>query len=1269
MANGSNIKKIDNFSLLIFTPGIDITNMKHDYPGIRHLWQILTFFIVTGMILNSCKLNVRKITEADWPQYKKDNFRSANTNVQLNLSTLGQAWVHEAPQYPAPAWYGPAKEDAFALSGPLPSMRDYDLSYYPVVVGTKLYYGSSSDDALHCLDASTGEQQWIYTTGGPIRIAPTYDNGFLYFGSDDGYVYCLHSSTGKLQWKYSPSLKGFKKVLNNGRLISFWPVRTGILIEDGIAYFGASMLPWKKSYICAVNIESGKTDIPGTYVRAYDDMTLEGAMASTGSMLIQPQGRISPIFVKKNNGEKAGQLAGTGGCFVLVTPDKHVVHGHTSRHKSIRVSAIEKRPEFITFKDGKEMVVKGDTSYVLSDKSIAAYHRITKKLIWLRRNYQAHRMVIAGDALFVGATDTVYAVSIANGLPLWKGNVEGTVYALTIANNAMYASTGEGKIFCFQDGIGNSGLLAGKADNDPGIDTLPEKESGAPNDPVLNLKSGPFVHALSIDSVNLQFETREQTIVNVAWKTLNNEQIIKGEKAMRRHQFKLPVRKNFNYNYRLISANGEVAQFEYDNFFNYKPKKREMRKYPKSKAACDQDVAEFINSYRLGLGLCLVIGRESNQTAYDLAAQTSLKVIKIGDSPRKIEKFRKLVQENGVYGAKISGLEVEDVNRLPVNSEIADLVWVNKGDEFKADEIIRIIAPNKFALVNGIDNKEQWLKDSELCWQVEIKNYSQNSLILKKNPIENRGSWTHQYAHTNNSSFGGESLWGSTSTEDFEVQWMGRPGPRFQTDRSGRKPSPLAVNGKLFVQGNERVIAVNVYNGTIYWAKNFAGLKRMNVLRDCSNWAADEAYLYMAIDDKLLKVNQQDGAVVSAIPADRFQTVSSNWSYIAVLKDQLIGSTSATGARFNIYHGGIGWYDFKSGPLSYKVLSNNLFSLTKEGEGIWEYRPRGAVINPTITVAEGQVSFVETRSANSESLKSGRGGDEIYQNTWLVALNEMTGELLWERRVITEPGRTAYFMASGSGKYIVVASNDGMYDIQAFLMEGGRISWKKKQEWFHGDHGAHMSKPAIVGNRLMVKPALYHLDTGEQIDYNVPKAGHGCAHYALSEQSVFYRGGSVTQFNFDTRNFSKWERLRPDCWISTIPAEGMVLSPEAGGGCSCGNWLETSMVLAPVSRAPITIKSLGETSKLDYKNEKWSDFSQTSNFDKFTDSLFIELTVKEGIEGELRYTIDGSQADKNSLKYSTPFLIDKTTVINATLFITKGGRERKFARKQQFTKI
>jgi len=263
----------------------------------------------------------------------------------------------------------------------------------------------------------------------------------------------------------------------------------------------------------------------------------------------------------------------------------------------------------------------------------------------------------------------------------------------------------------------------------------------------------------------------------------------------------------------------------------------------------------------------------------------------------------------------------------------------------------------------------------------------------------------------------------------------------------------------------------------------------------------------------------------------------------------------------------------------------------------------------------------------------------------MVSLDAKTGKVNWERRLKNEPGITTYTM-SGSDKYnVVVSSAKKNYYIYAYSTKNGDLVWSQKQSWFSGDHGGHLSRPAIVGNKLIVKPAIYKLDSGEKFKMEIPKAGHGCATYALTEQSAFYRGGSVTQFNFDTEKFSKWERLRPDCWLSTIPAQGMVLSPEAGGGCSCGNWLETSMVFSPISRAPISFL---------FKNKN------------FIDSLTVKIKSRDITNKKIYYTVDGSEVTMDSKQYSGPILITKNTTLNAAIYLKKNNGLVAFKRTKIF---
>ena len=1216
----------------------------------------LLLFLVISLSIFSCK--EKESTPQDWPQFKKDNYRSANSPVKLDLTTLGEEWEYTASQMPSPAWYGPAKEDTYAKSGPLPSMRDYDLSFYPIVVGTSLYYGSTADDAIHCLDTKTGKEEWVYTTGGPIRIAPVYHKGKLYFGSDDGFAYCIDASDGDPVWKFSPTKEKSKKVMNNNSLISFWPIRTGLLIEDDIAYFGASLLPWKASYFCAINIKTGKPDSKGTYIKKYDNLTLEGAMASTGTKIIQPQGRISPIFFNKSDGVSKGQLAGTGGCFVLITPELNIIHPQTSREKGIMETIISdanqisdnnsKKAQFMSFKGGKEMVVNDSISYILTDNSISAYNRNSKKVIWLQRNYQAHRIILAGDILYVGGTDKLYAVSTKNGLPLWEIPVNGTVNALIVADNALFASTREGNIYCFRGGYNKNPLLEKNRNKSPEMDKeeiiRPIAEEGN-----FEFFAGPFINSIDPYTIEIHFITKEALKCSVKWGDGFGQETIGEKSENTNHRIIINnVRKDFNYQYQIISGDKRSKLYDYDNMFNYTKHKLPIKDIKQKE---DNTIAEILKLNPSDKGICIVFGEKNKNLALDIANNSEMKVLLFDKSASKIDQLRKEWQKTGIYGGKLAAHHVSDYSDLPITGDIADVVLVTDPSDNKAEEIIRLTKPEGVAVLLG-DQKayNKWLGSAGNLWQVtQINNDSK--VVLKKKKIENIGKWTHQYGLADNSAFGGESLWGSTSTEDFEIQWMGRPGPRFQTDRSGRKPSPLAVNGKMFVQGKERVLAIDTYNGTVFWSKEIPEMVRMNLHHDCSNWAADDDFLYIAVNQNLLKINNENGKIDSIFPVDPSKNnIPNEWGYIGVLEDKFIGSSTQKGSAFKNYYGGAGWYDGQNGPLTYKVMSFALFAKTKDkGEEIWKYeRPGSAIINSTITISNKQISFVESRNPKMELSKEGRGKSDIFNNMYMVSLDENTGKINWEKKLNNAPGITTYFMAGSKDYNVIVSSFKGNYYIYTYNAANGDLVWKTEQSWFSDNHGGHLSRPAIVKNKLIVKPAIYKLDSGEKLKIEIPKAGHGCASYALSEQSTFYRGGSVTQFNFDTDKFSQWERLRPDCWISTIPAQGMVLSPEAGGGCSCGNWLETSMVFAPISRAPLS---------LIYKENN------------FIDSLSIEIKARDIQNKNIFYTLDGTVPDKESKRYTEPIIISDSTVLNTAIYVEKEGQQVSFTRTKEFTRL
>ena len=110
-----------------------------------------------------------------------------------------------------------------------------------------------------------------------------------------------------------------------------------------------------------------------------------------------------------------------------------------------------------------------------------------------------------------------------------------------------------------------------------------------------------------------------------------------------------------------------------------------------------------------------------------------------------------------------------------------------------------------------------------------------------------------------------------------------------------------------------------------------------------------------------------------------------------------------------------------------------------------------------------------------------------------------------------------------------------------------------------------MQHPVVLADRVFLEPCGYDLNTGRLLTSAMSRR-EGCATYCGAKYALVHRGQSrcVAMWDFNTGRITSWRNLRPSCWLSTIVGEGMVLSPEGGGGCSCGNWIETSVAFSPL---------------------------------------------------------------------------------------------------------
>ncbi|MCK5805086.1 MAG: PQQ-binding-like beta-propeller repeat protein [Lentisphaeria bacterium] len=443
----------------------------------------------------------------DWPTFGHDNRRSHVTNEHLALP-LAPEWKYAGPK-PRTAWPGPAKWDAYARIKNLVSMRNFDPAYFVIAVGDRVWFGSSSDDGVHCLDAATGTPVWTTTTGGPVRVAPTWHDKRIYVGSDDGKAYCLDAATGREHWSQSPAEKE-KWLVFNGKMISTWPCRTGVLVQNGLAYCGMSLLPWEISFLCAFDLDTGRTDAAGGFLVKHTAFTMQGPLTASKDRLLISQGRQQPTVCELRTGKSLGTFGkrGNGGVWGLVTPEGIFIHGRGQNHGSdgeLREFDAKTRQRLLRFPKARRLAIAGSMVYLLGDGKLRALDwerslplsrahgpasaklrsaeaklkklrkkgkkEVVAKLraeiselrkrqtalrkqvadceLWRVRTDCAQDLIVTAKLVFAGGDGKVTAFDRKSGDKKWTAEVDGKACGLAAAGGRLFVSTDSGSIHTF----------------------------------------------------------------------------------------------------------------------------------------------------------------------------------------------------------------------------------------------------------------------------------------------------------------------------------------------------------------------------------------------------------------------------------------------------------------------------------------------------------------------------------------------------------------------------------------------------------------------------------------------------------------------------------------------------------------------------------------------------------------------------------------------------------------------------------------------------
>ncbi|MHB8996154.1 MAG: outer membrane protein assembly factor BamB family protein [Armatimonadota bacterium] len=1055
----------------------------------------------------------------DWPTYNHDMSRSGVTAENLTVPLTAQ-WIHQPAGAPSPGWADPQPVPVEGILEP-PKVK-FDDSFYPSAAEGFVFYGSSTENCVRALDAATGAKRWVFFTGGPVRLTPTYSDGKLYFGSDDGFVYCLKAADGALLWQHRVGPTN-EHVLGHGRMISLWPVRTGIVVDQGIVYYTGGIFPGERVYIGALSAADGTpvwvNDTVDDGMGGQGNVSPQGYLLASQRNLYVPSGRSLPACFDRADGRFIYQRGDgrwtygvVGGSYALLAGDQ--LYGGTGQ--ILGYDQPTGKQTFAWF-PGKRLLVSADTSYMLSDGGLTALDRVAypaagkkvtdakfkrTKLVALRpkpadldkqlaavdeeaKQAQAaveactrfrfdhtklECMILAGGTLFAGGAQEVLALDARTGKQLWSAPIDGVAKGLAVADQRLLVSTDTGATICF---------AAGQPPAAP-------KASAA----------APFPK----DNLTPVFEQAADTILKLS------------------------------------------------------------------------GVRE---------GYCLVLGSRTGRLAYELARRSKLMVYGVDEDASRIAKARAALCDAGLYGTRVS-LDVCPPDQIPYSNYFANLIvseaaLLDGKLPTAPENIIRHLKPCGGVLLLGTRSSAP---DQALRQYLEGLKIGEVSMIrgagtwgmCKRGALRGAGQWTHQYGDPGN----------TASSEDkilkapLGVLWYGEPGPDKVPSRHLGNAAPLTINGRVYLQGMGRIMCFDSYNGVMYWERELPGAYRVGMVYDCGNLACDDKSLYVSTGAECHRLDALTGKTLRtyALPR-RSDDVKRTWAYVALVGDTLFGSASAKGQQ-----------------------SDQCFAMdTATGRIRWTATGE-AIRNNTICVDGGRLFFAsaptpaQRQEALAEKIKELAASKMITPAEaekeltsadvrLVTAVDTKTGKVAWQRPLdLTDCGPHVLMAIAAKGTLMFSgAHSDGHYWPQ-FL--GGEYGTRRVTVLSAADGSllwtkpiGHRIRPLVVGDTLFAEPWAFDLKTGEQqmrdhpvtgqpSAWQMDRPGHHCGCISGSPNGLYFRSWSMAYYDLLRDNgVEHFGGQRSGCWINMIPANGLLVVPEASSGCICLVSIHCTTVFQP----------------------------------------------------------------------------------------------------------